>query len=115
MTHELYVAFQAPLSTRFPKQEYCSGLPFPSPGNLPDPGIKHASLHWKADSLVLRHQGSPGNADFSKNFSRYFFNHNILLNVHNELYLFQSLYHYFDLRKIRIIVKQISESEFDCM
>ena len=43
VTHDLYVAFQASLSTRFPKQEYCSGLPFPSPGNLPDPGIKPAS------------------------------------------------------------------------
>ena len=39
----------------------------------------------------------------------------MLLNVHNELYLFQRLYHYFDLRKIQIVVKQISESEFDCM
>ena len=34
------VAHQAPLSTGFPKQEYWSGLPFPSPGYLPDPGIK---------------------------------------------------------------------------
>ena len=34
---------QAPLSMGFPRQEYWSGLPFPSPGNLPDPGIKPAS------------------------------------------------------------------------
>ena len=34
------VAHQAPLSMGFPKQEYWSGLPFPSPGNLPNPGIK---------------------------------------------------------------------------
>ena len=34
------VACQAPLSMRFPKQEYWSGLPFPSPGHLPNPGIK---------------------------------------------------------------------------
>ena len=34
------VAFQAPLSVGFPRQEYCSGLPFPSPGDLPGPGIK---------------------------------------------------------------------------
>ena len=44
------VAHQAPLSMGFPKQEYQSGLPFPSPGDLPDPGIKLASLGtlaWK--------------------------------------------------------------------
>ena len=35
---------QAPLSTGFSRQEYWSGLPFPSPGDLPDPGIKPTSL-----------------------------------------------------------------------
>ena len=38
------VARQAPLFTGFPRQEYWSGLPFPPPGDLPDPGIKPASL-----------------------------------------------------------------------
>ena len=38
------VAHQAPLSMRFSRQEYWSGLPFPSPGDLPDPGIEPASL-----------------------------------------------------------------------
>ena len=38
------VALQAPLSTGFPKQEYWSGLPYPPPGDLPDPGIEPASL-----------------------------------------------------------------------
>ena len=37
-------ARQAPLSMRFSRQEYWSGLPFPSPGNLPNPGIKLVSL-----------------------------------------------------------------------
>ena len=36
------IAHQAPLSMGFPRQEYWSGLPFPTPGTLPDPGI----LHW---------------------------------------------------------------------
>ena len=53
------VARQAPLSMRFPKQKYRSGLPFPSPGDLADPGIQPASPHWKANSLPLSHQGSP--------------------------------------------------------
>ena len=34
------VARQAPLSVGFPRQEYWSGLPFPPPGDLPDPGIE---------------------------------------------------------------------------
>ena len=38
------VAQKASLSMEFPKQEYCSGLPFPTPGDLPDPGIKPLSL-----------------------------------------------------------------------
>ena len=38
------VALQAPLSMGFPRQEYWSGLPFPSPGDLPDPGVEPTSL-----------------------------------------------------------------------
>ena len=38
------VAHQAPLSTGFSRQQYLSGLPFPSPGDLPNPGINFASL-----------------------------------------------------------------------
>ena len=38
------VARQAPLSMGFSRQEYWSGLPFPSPGDLPDPGIEPVSL-----------------------------------------------------------------------
>ena len=38
------VAHQAPLSVRFPRQEYWSGLPFPLPGDLPSPGIEPAWL-----------------------------------------------------------------------
>ena len=43
-------------------QEYWSGLPYPSPGDLPKPGIKlvsPVSSAWQADSFVLSHQGSP--------------------------------------------------------
>ena len=45
------VARQAPLSTEFSRQEYWSGLPFPSPGDLPDPGIESRSPALQADSL----------------------------------------------------------------
>ena len=46
------VAHQAPLSMGFPRQEYGSGLPFPSPGDLLDPGIKPGSLALEADALT---------------------------------------------------------------
>ena len=51
-----YIARQAPLPIGFSRQEYWSGLPFPSPGDLPNPGIKPV-LH--ADSLPLSHKVKP--------------------------------------------------------
>ena len=51
------VAYKAPLSMEFSRQEYWSGLPFPSPGNLPGPGIKPRS---PALLYHLSHQGNPG-------------------------------------------------------
>ena len=44
-------AYQAPLSIRFSRQEYWSGLPFPSPGHLPDSGIKPRSPSLYTDAL----------------------------------------------------------------
>ena len=43
----------------FPMHEYWSGLPFPPPGNLPDPGIKPGSPALQADSLLSEPPGSP--------------------------------------------------------
>ena len=69
------VALQSPLSMGFSRQEYWSGSPLPSPGDLPDTEFKRvfsATPVLKADSLPLSHQGSP--------------NHNIVLvklNCHN--------------------------------
>ena len=48
----LTIACQAPLSVEFSSQEYWSGLSFPSPGDLPDPGIKPGSPTFQVDSLV---------------------------------------------------------------
>ena len=45
------VAHQAPLFMGFSRQEYWSGLPFPSPGDLPDPGIEPVSPALQAISL----------------------------------------------------------------
>ena len=52
------VAQQAPLSMGFSREEYWSGLPFPSPGDLPKPGIKPGSPALQADSLPSE---PPGN------------------------------------------------------
>ena len=53
------VACQAPLSTGVPRQEYRSGLPFPSPRDLPGPGIKPTSAALQVDSSLPSHGGSP--------------------------------------------------------
>ena len=49
----------APLSMGFSRQEYLSGLPFPSPGDLPSPGIKPRSPALQADSIPFSHKVSP--------------------------------------------------------
>ena len=53
------VAYQAPLSMEFYRQEYWSGLPFPSPGHLPDRGIKPRSPALQADTLPSEPPGKP--------------------------------------------------------
>ena len=53
------VAHQAPLSMGFSRQEYWSGLPFPSPGDLRDPGIELGSSTLQADSLPAEPPGNP--------------------------------------------------------
>ena len=56
------VAHQAPLCMGFSRQEYWSGLPYPPPGDLPDPGMEPeppAAPALQADSLLLSYQGNP--------------------------------------------------------
>ena len=55
------MACQAPLSMEFSRQEYWSGLPLPSPGDLPDLGIKPRSPALQADSLPSEPPGKPMN------------------------------------------------------
>ena len=59
------VAHKTPLSMEFSRQEYWSGWPFPTPGDLPDPEIEPvtpAAPELQADSLLLSHWGSPNSA-----------------------------------------------------
>ena len=53
------VARQAPLSMGFSRQEYWSGLPFPSPGDLPNPGIEPESPALQVDALSSEPPGKP--------------------------------------------------------
>ena len=53
------IAYQAPPSMGFSRQEYQNGLPFPSPGDLPDPGIESRSPALQADALPSEPPGKP--------------------------------------------------------
>ena len=55
------VAYQASLSVGFSRQGYWNGLPFPSPGNLPDPGIEPGSPALQTDALPSGPPGKPKN------------------------------------------------------
>jgi len=55
----------------FPRQEYWSGLPFPSPGNFPHPGIESVSPALAGSSLPLSHQGSPSVASIKTQKDRF--------------------------------------------
>ena len=53
------IAHQVPLSMGFSRQEYWSALPFPSPGDIPDPEIEPLSPTLQADSLLSELPGKP--------------------------------------------------------
>ena len=53
------IACQAPLYMEFSRQEYWGGLPFPSPRDLPNPGIEHTSPALQADSLPFEPSEKP--------------------------------------------------------
>ena len=72
------VARQAPLSMGFPRQEYWSGLPFLSPGNLPDPGIEPRSPAFQTDSS-LSESGKPS---LGSHFCFCFFNLSNQVHIH---------------------------------
>ena len=55
----LTVTCQSPLSLGFSRQGYWNGLPFPSPGNIPNPGIEAGSPALQVDSLWTELRGKP--------------------------------------------------------
>ena len=60
------VAYQVPLSMEFSRQEYWSGLPFPSLGDLPNPGIKPRSRALLADALPSEPPGKPSDSFYAE-------------------------------------------------
>ena len=72
------VACQAPLSMGFPRQEYWSGLPFPSPGDLSDPGIEPKS---PALAGLFYTTEPPGNHRFKINCTIKFFKKKTIIGV----------------------------------
>ena len=61
------IAHQAPLTMGFPRQEYWSGLPFPYPGDLPNPGIEPRSSALQAVSLLIEPPGKMALVDVRMN------------------------------------------------
>ena len=61
------VVHQAPLSMGFPRQKYWSGLPFPSPGDLPDPGIKPRSSVLASGFFTTEPPGKPHELSYQSN------------------------------------------------
>ena len=57
--YQIHVFKRSPLSMGFSRPWYWSGLPFPSPGDLPDPEIQAGSPTWQADSLPSEPPGKP--------------------------------------------------------
>ena len=64
------IAYQAPLSMGFSLQEYLSGLSFPSPGDIPDPGIKHKSPAFAGEFFTTEPPGNPKNSTTCQFFKK---------------------------------------------
>ena len=62
------VAYQAPPSMEFSRLGCWSGLPFPSPEDLPSPGIESGSLTLQADAFPSEPPGKPGSSEVSQHF-----------------------------------------------
>ena len=77
LTFPWTVAYQAPPSMEFSRQEYWSGLPFTSPGELLDLGIEPRSSTWQADTLPTEPPGKPkfveGLVNLYNNMARRYF------------------------------------------
>ena len=81
LSASLQCSYQVPLSIGFSRQEYWSGLPFPSPEDLPNPGIESRSPALQADSLLSEPPEKPTSITFIKSIA--------FLYTSNEYYKFE--------------------------
>ena len=86
------VVYQAPPSMGFPRQEYWSGFPFPSPGDLPDPGIEPGSPALQADILLSEPPVKSRVSSYRKDFA---------ISLLNMIFVIQYRYRiFFETKKI---------------
>ena len=96
----------------FPRQDSWSGLPFPSPGDFPNPGIKPASAAWHADSMA-----EPLGETLSEPYAIFIFSDYSVYSgekIFNKVKLFdgvyykqlQSSYHFFFLRLLQLMFSE---------
>ena len=95
------------LSMEFSRPEYWNGLPFPSPGDLPNPGIKPRSAALQADALPCKPPGSPLKIKQSGLFTEtlhYFLKNKRILHVSNIVWYMES--NFKKLRQMNLFTKQ---------
>ena len=82
------VACQASLSVDFPRREYCSGLPFPSPGDLPHPGIEPMSFFFWTRVFCVSCIGRPGKPRYLLTWplGKYFIPFSFLSCIHSTYF-----------------------------
>ena len=93
-----YIVLQAPLSMGFPRQEYWSGLPFSSPGHLPNAETEPASSPLAGRFLTVEPPEEPflilslsNRKQFVQNSYNYDVLNNMHIDIHNYIYLYASV------------------------
>ena len=103
------VAHQAPPSLGFSRQEYWSGLPFPSPGDLSDPGIKPRSPALQADALTSEPPGKPYKLLYLLYMKKLSLNINLVFRSNlSDLFILFFVYSYFFFTLLFISVFQVN-------
>ena len=97
------VAYQASPSMGFSRQGYWSGLPFPSPGDLPDPGIEPRSSALQADALP----SEPPGKDFCPNLTSYICLIYIYIYIYTYTYIYIHIYIYIQLLVSQSYLNQV--------
>ena len=104
------VAHRAPLSMKFSRQEYRSGLPFPSPGDLSDPGTEPRSPTLEADSLPSEPAGKPHNNWFIHSFVHSFTQQVFIKSLNMYSYILELYWSIYPIMEQKYFKKEIPDS-----